>query len=59
MINQPINIAIQQEIAKSIQSIDAKLYKANDLKEFAELESQLAEALEQMLRQVIQKPSSC
>ena len=55
MINKLINTATKQEIVQSIQNIDAKMYKTTDLKEFAELEHQLAKALEQMLRQVTQK----
>lgn len=53
-MNQLPPTGSRQEIAQSIQHIDAQLHKATDLKEFVRLEHQLAKALEQMLRQVVQ-----
>lgn len=47
----------QFELAKSIQEIDRQLCLAQDTLHFATLEKQLANALEQMLRQTITKPT--
>lgn len=45
----------QQEIVQSIRVIDYKLQQAQNSQEFADLEKQLACALEDMLRQVTTK----
>jgi hypothetical protein len=45
----------QQEIVQSIRVIDYKLQQAQSSQEFAALEKQLANALEDMLRQVTTK----
>ena len=45
----------QQELAQSIRVIDYKLQQAQNSQEFADLEKQLACALEDMLRQVTTK----
>lgn len=54
MQSQTINTQ-QQEIAQSIHAIDTKLQQAKSEQEHAELEKQLATALESMLRQITVK----
>ncbi len=50
-----LRTAQQQEIVQSIHTIDVKLQQAKSEQEYAQLEQQLATALEKMLRQVTQK----